>query len=194
VSASKALAALVFLVVFGAVLGGPGCVSYGTSFTYSFDPRFAPDEKAAIVAAMNDWSEAVLEGSAASPLSFVEDPTASGEGSNQIRFVASTGAEMEARRPNAPRGLLGWNEVVDAREGSSWVWFALDRLQGSWGSTNLALLSQIAEHEVGHSLGLQHTGPGTIMCGNVGCMAVAVECQDVAQYSALRGEPSAPCE
>lgn len=44
----------------------------------------------------------------------------------------------------------------------------------------------VVEHELGHAFGLEHTGPGTIMCWETGCMAASVTAEDVAQFRALR--------
>ena len=44
-----------------------------------------------------------------------------------------------------------------------------------------AALAQVVEHEIGHALGLSHTGTGTIMCADVGCAAASVTCADVAR-------------
>jgi hypothetical protein len=42
-------------------------------------------------------------------------------------------------------------------------------------------------HEMGHALGLVHTGPGTVMCASFQCAAKTVTAADVAQYELVRG-------
>jgi hypothetical protein len=41
-------------------------------------------------------------------------------------------------------------------------------------------------HELGHSLGLNHTGDGTLMCAYTTCAAEAITPADIAQYADLR--------
>lgn len=45
----------------------------------------------------------------------------------------------------------------------------------------------IAEHELGHSLGLDHTGPGTVMCKSIGCSSQDITCADVEQFCRIWG-------
>jgi Matrixin len=52
---------------------------------------------------------------------------------------------------------------------------------------------QTATHEIGHALGLIHTGPGTIMCVYQSCEPIDITCEDLNQYNKLRGYPLEGC-
>ncbi len=43
------------------------------------------------------------------------------------------------------------------------------------------------EHELGHALGLDHTGPGTLMCKDNGCASQDITCADVEQFCRIWG-------
>ncbi len=45
----------------------------------------------------------------------------------------------------------------------------------------------IVEHELGHSLGLDHTGPGTLMCKSISCASQDITCADVEQFCHIWG-------
>jgi hypothetical protein len=45
---------------------------------------------------------------------------------------------------------------------------------------------QTLRHEVGHSLGLEHTKPGDLMCYSVSCAAEDITADDVTQYNNIR--------
>ena len=44
----------------------------------------------------------------------------------------------------------------------------------------------VYEHELGHAMALEHTGPGTVMCPGTGCMSPGVTATDVDQFLSLR--------
>jgi hypothetical protein len=73
---------------------------------------------------------------------------------------------------------------------------------GAWSNVyvqyNTSAFAETLQHEVGHALGLVHTGPGTLMCWNTDCSPGQITCDDVQQYRALRGIsfdlPSPACQ
>lgn len=54
-------------------------------------------------------------------------------------------------------------------------------------------LVETLRHEVGHSLGLEHTVPGDLMCANISCAAPDITCDDVHQYQQIRHQPLETC-
>lgn len=50
-----------------------------------------------------------------------------------------------------------------------------------------SLLAETTRHELGHTLGLKHTGAGTIMCADIQCAAQTITCADVQQLAAVWG-------
>jgi hypothetical protein len=46
---------------------------------------------------------------------------------------------------------------------------------------------QVAAHELGHAMGLVHTGPGTLMCASAKCASPTVTQADDDQWYELRG-------
>lgn len=55
--------------------------------------------------------------------------------------------------------------------------------------------AQTLRHEVGHSLGLEHTPAAdhNLMCANVGCAAQDITCGDIQQYQQRRHMPVTSC-
>jgi len=52
-----------------------------------------------------------------------------------------------------------------------------------------------ALHEVGHSIGLSHTGQGTIMCATLGCTNLDITCADLEQFCEVwRCDPTPLCK
>ncbi len=51
-----------------------------------------------------------------------------------------------------------------------------------------ATFEHVVEHELGHSLGLKHTGPGTVMCDSTGCSSEHITCADVRQFCQIWGD------
>jgi predicted Zn-dependent protease len=53
--------------------------------------------------------------------------------------------------------------------------------------TTPTFTQQTLLHEIGHAMGLVHSGAGSLMCANTGCAAEGITGEDINQYRTLRG-------
>jgi hypothetical protein len=74
-------------------------------------------------------------------------------------------------------GKIGWTDEDPSQDAAEIVVLATHRT---------VEMTKLIAHELGHGIGLLHTGPGTVMCGDVECSADAVTCRDVEQFWATR--------
>jgi len=97
--------------------------------------------------------------------------------------VASTGAYVD-NLVGAPPGFTTEGYTVrQADIDSAITYLPMDRD----GKDTSAIMVQIIAHELGHGMAMHHTQSGTIMCWDTSCASPAQTCDDVAQWSDIRG-------
>lgn len=155
---------------------------YDSHYSVVIDSSFTPEEMSLTVAALQQWEDATTL--TAMPVSFTitTDGSCTPEaGEAKICIHRSTVGFLDAKADNTTSlGLTNWDRHDDASN----VWISpIDTSnQSGW-----SLFQVTTAHELGHAMGLHHTGAGSLMCWEVGCVSDAVTKTDVSQYLELRG-------
>lgn len=142
------------------------------SYLVKVDPSFTPTEQAAVFESVDQWRSATPALSIAAELS-----TCDGAPDGRICV-----------RPDhdAGPGLLGvttreyWTTPSGGEKADTALY--VERI-----ARHPGMFVAAAAHELGHAMGLVHTGPGTVMCHDVGEMAMGVTDADAEQWKAVRG-------
>ncbi len=131
-------------------------------YNLSISVGFSPAQADMIIDAAIEWQNAT-----GGYITF--DGAGQPGGAETIEFMTE-----KERQPDP--GLYGetWNEGVPS---VIVVYTSLDD----------KLFRQSTLHELGHALGLQHAGAGTIMCHGAGCASQHVTCKDVEQLCSVWG-------
>jgi hypothetical protein len=155
--------ALVALVLFSV-----GCSAQGlpTSYHVMIDPSVSPDVAQSVLDAVQDWRAHVeLEISVVSGrCSLAED------GYGSVCVISDAGPSPLGSDVEATTLQNGYGSAVQ-------LW------PDDWRTD---IPARVIAHELGHAMGLVHTGPGTLMCASSDCAAVTITDADVAQWLALR--------
>jgi hypothetical protein len=149
-------------------------------YTVSLDPTFTPTQQEAIIAGIDNWAAMLGD-----RFSYEVNVGGCEKGRGQVCIHASTRAFVDTALGTSAG--LGYTTRTFADDSSD-VYLPTDD------NVSDALFQQIATHEEGHAWGLHHTEEGTLMCANTGCAALFVTCEDVVQYSELRGEFQPECK
>ena len=121
------------------------------------DPAFSDDQSAAIISAATEWQTKL-----GNFITF--SGTTDDKGNDTIAVYAADGMTTLAKDCNGD-GDLGC-EWPDGVKSHIYVPMTLDA----------ATFRQVSLHEIGHSLGADHIGPGNVMCASKGCAAMTVQC------------------
>jgi hypothetical protein len=163
----------VFLSLF---LGSAACsapASDGLQYDVLVDSSFTMDEQGAALSAIGDWSEAVPELKLTQSLGSCASPTP-----EQVCLLP------EYAQPDPPVQIVGTTYRGAAESGTVYIY--VNRIQAI-ASDAMGLTRQTVEHELGHAMGLQHAGVGTLMAANVSDQAPTITAADIAQFWAVRG-------
>ncbi len=128
-------------------------------------PSFTSDQAQMITDAATEWQKR-----SGNYVTFDADPRARFD---VITFEGGDAFEMSRNFD----GALG-ESIFDGQSTTIVIYDGLDA----------TTFHQTVMHEIGHAIGLVHTGPGTIMCKDTGCATHEVTCADVQQ---LEGASSA---
>ena len=144
------------------------------SYDVSLDPTFQPDEVEAIVTGLEEWQESIPELHVTYSVSTCDSPAAC-----QVCFHPDHSA------PDPSHDVIG--STFPGSSDDSKVLIYVDRIRAT-GWEPSALTAQTAAHEMGHAIGLRHTGAQTLMAADVPDQAHGVTPTDVAQFWSVRGK------
>jgi hypothetical protein len=162
------------IVLLGLASELAGCAEsprYPDAFTVYVDPAFS-DGGVAEVQEYLDWASAT--GATITPI--IENRACSDADFGCASIHPATIAWIRANCNQQDVGCTIWHRDLL----NQWVYtgwanvYVQDPADGGTAQTRL--------HEMGHSLGLVHTGPGTLMCKDVLCAAETITAADVEQY------------
>ena len=141
-------------------------------YDYQVSSEFSPAHKQAIEHSVQQW-EFALQGY----LSLQEDQPVFPLGirADFIRFDSTTTEELQRMHPH-PKSAMGWHSI-------GWCEYQ--------GIGSHILLSEdlddydfpyVALHEIGHALGLDHSGENTVMCESKACGVSVITEADIQQF------------
>jgi hypothetical protein len=156
-----------FVVVGVVVIACGGCaVGWAPNTTRHYgiyvDPNFTDDQANAILEAANAWQTAT-----GSFITFQGSEHPTGDAVIAVHGLPIAGMDEKAcgmtEFDGVPSDLYVANDI------------------------NPTLFSITVKHELGHALGLMHTGTGTIMCADASCVSWTITCADLTQLCKVWG-------
>lgn len=161
--------------------------TFGRRYELDIDPALETSQQQTFIDAAADWSAKVDV--TITPVV----KTCSGAHDGVLCVHGSTQAYVNANAKGclAPgcSAFTQWSEFLGWRTDGGETWIAADTFAASH-DPNFA--PTIFEHELGHGMGLVHTGPGTLMAALYADDAHTATPADVEQWDALRGISPTP--
>jgi hypothetical protein len=143
-----------------------GC--FGSDYTTHLDTGFAPSVLAATKAAAADWEANV-------PVKITVADGACPPGAHANGLICMHPVALLPSLPWEPGITLGFTILTD-------MWIAETLAE----KMSPALLQRLIAHEMGHAMGLEHTGPGTLMDPYSDEGALTVQPADAQQWLNIR--------
>lgn len=151
-------------------LGSAACAQKPSShYSVYIDPTMNAYDTDAMLSGLQSWEQSVnvtFDTKIGLPFTTEE---------HQIVLHASTKADVAKRGVEGDIGVTFRDEEQDRAD----IYYGLDL-------TNESTLHVEIRHELGHAMGLSHTGAGSLMCANKECAAENITSTDIAQYNSLR--------
>lgn len=165
-----------------------GCANYSDGYEINISPKFSTDQIDTITSAAQSWLNAVNDPRQLKFTAVIRECDVGNTNRDHVICIFPESQEMTDMRciASEAHGLypIGCTHRSDFSDTAN-ISISKDII------TDNAQLLMVSAHEIGHAMGLSHTGAGTIMCSSVGCTSLAPTCKDVNQYVSLRGMTNA---
>jgi hypothetical protein len=187
------IAGVLFITLFAAGCSVGSAPKPGMSYTVMVDPNFTvyylPDGSVNNVLLMPDILTALDSWTALIPALnlkvVIGKPTGAAQ---EIGLVAGTTEQQTADSIQEHEDLAGWTTPNRDNDSASIVLFGA-AMRATATKYNIpwdTFAQMVVAHELGHAMGLFHTGTGTLMCANPGCAVPAPTTLDVIQFQRVR--------
>ena len=150
-----------------------------TEYVVGLDGSLRPEDAADVVAAIDSWRSALGSRATVRVVSVPLGTSGTCPGMYvtgwAVAVCVADGAYWNHQAPENPAGLVIGSEYKGQ------VWLQCDQMRAAGASVQTT-----AAHELGHAMGLVHTGWGTLMCPDYYGQATEPTQADLAQWEAVR--------